>query len=293
MNEPGDLFRFLAVNRQEWQRHQLLKSLGYLDPADDDFGLNKWTQLLYVERSDEEYRMQEFPQHEPKHLVSLLAVPNDFMELDLDVETKAFREWLASLKWEYCSVLESPFRHSRPQACGDGIFLPYWLNSETRSVLERFLVIRRNGVAEFGLGGEVYYRQQETSVFKLIHIASRIWQFAGFYSELYSRFPLERQSGITFWVNIRGTRNALLGNLAEGWKEPRPGFPEAYNPRCIDKHLQFSRVTDARTLGNDVDSLVRWSATRIDNAWGQFQPRCYVHANVEETQPFARPTLRR
>jgi len=293
MSELEDLFRLFSADRKEQQQQALLKSLGYLDVSDDAFGINKWTQILALERSEEEHRMQVFPHHEPRHLVSVLAIPNNFPDLSLDVGSQAFREWLSSLKWGYCPVVESPFRHSRPQASREGILLPAWLNSETQSVLERFLVIHRNGIAEFGLGAEVCYRQQDKAVFKLIHIVGRIWQFIGFYLELCSRFPVEQRNSITFWVNIRGTRNALLGDLAQGWKEPRPGYPEAYNPKCADKHLRFSKIIDAQNPENDIEALVRWFATRIDNAWGQFEPRCYVSASIEESQPFARPTLRR
>ena len=293
MSELEDLFRLLSADRKERQQQALLKSLGYLDVSDDAFGINKWTQILALERSEEEHRMQVFPHHEPRHLVSVLAIPNNFPNLSLDVGSQAFREWLSSLKWGYCPVVESPFRHSRPQASREGILLPAWLNRETQSVLERFLVIHRNGIAEFGLGAEVCYRQQDKAVFKLIHIVGRIWQFIGFYLDLYGKFFLEEQGGITFLVNIRGTRNALLGNLAQGWKEPRLGFPEAYNPKCPDKHLQFAKSIDAKNSDSDIEILVHWFATRIDNAWGQFEPRCYVHPNLEESQPFAHPSLRR
>jgi hypothetical protein len=293
MNELEDLIRFFSDDRKERQYHQLLKTLGYLDLSAEDFGFNKWTQLLSIGRSEEEYKMREFPEHEPGHLVSVLAIPDSFTDLKLDVGSQAFREWLSSLKWDYCPAVESPFRHSRQQACYEGILLPVWVNSETQSVLERFLVIHRSGVAELGLGAEVCYHQQDAAAFNLIHIVGRIWQFIGFYLDIYGKFFLEEQGGVTFLVNIRGTRNALLGNLAPGWKEPRLAFPEAYNPKCPDKHLQFAKSIAVKNPDSDIEMLVHWFATRIDNSWGHFQPRCYVPANLEESQPFAHPSFRR
>lgn len=287
MNGLEDLLELLAVERRERKRYQLLESLGYSDPSDDDFGLNKWTRLLSLERSDEEYQLQEFREHEPDHLVSVVAIPHNFSELELDVGSQTFREWLSSLKWEYCPVSEAPFPNAQPQACSEGILLPTWLNTEWRTVLERYLLIQRNGVAELGLGDDVCYGQNEEIVFSFIPIVARIWQFLGFYNDLSGEFLENQITGISYLVNIRGTRNALLGNLAEGWKEPHQRFPRSYAPRCPDKHLQFSRVTDPTSPGGDVESLVRWFATRIDNAWGQFEPRCYVHVNRDESQPFA------
>jgi len=42
MNELEDLIRFFSDDRKERQYHQLLKTLGYLDPSAEDFGFNKW-----------------------------------------------------------------------------------------------------------------------------------------------------------------------------------------------------------------------------------------------------------
>jgi hypothetical protein len=287
MNEPEDLLHLLTVARQERQHYQLLKSLGYLDPSADHFGLNKWTQLLYLDRSNEEHTMQKFPLNAPKHLVSMLAIPSDFTELDLEVGSQTFREWLASLKWEYCPLLESPFRHCQPQACSEGILLPAWVNSERRSVLEKFLVIHRNGVVEFGLRKDISFHHEEEVVFKLIQVVARIWQFLGFYTDLSREFLENQAASTTYLVNIRGTRNALLSSLAEGWPDPRIGISGWYNPRCPDNHLQFSRVTEASNHAEDTEALVHWFATRIDNAWGHFEPRCYVHVSVDASQPFA------
>lgn len=292
MSDLRDLLHFLAAEGQQQEYSRLLDSLGYLDPTDDAFGLNKWTHLLYQGSRNEEHGRQEFHEHNPTHLVSVLAIPGNFLEVELDVNSKTFREWITELKWDYCSVLDSPFSNAQPQACREGLLIPVWLNWQWRTVLEKYLVVRRNGVTEFGLSDDVFYYQPEgQAVFNFIRIAARLWQFLGFYAELCDQYFEGDTGNVTYVINIRGTKNAFLGNLASGWRQPNPqSLGWHYIPRCLDKHLQCSRTVDIGS--SDAESLVRWFATRIDNAWGQFEPRCYVHESVDESRPFAYPRKR-
>jgi hypothetical protein len=198
---------------------------------------------------------------------------------------------LEANKWVYCPVLGSPFPHPRIQACSEGIILPKWFHSEMDKVLERFLLIRRDGVIEFGLGQGTYLLHEEEVIFKLSYIVGRLWQFLGCSNDLFADFFTNKPKNISYFLNIRGTRNALLGDLAEGWQEPyRNGF-DVYRPRCPDKHLQIHLNIPYEEIKSGIETRVQWFATRLDNAWGHFEPRCYVHQDVDKAQPFTRRRL--
>ena len=129
---------------------------------------------------------------------------------------------------------------------------------------------------------------EDEVIFRLIQVVGRLWQFLGCLNDLVKDFFLNKPENILCFFNMRGTGNALLGNLAEGWKEPRMNGYDSYRPRCPDNHLQIHRTIQYDGMEDEINGLVRWFATRIDNVWGHFEPRCYVRQKIDEAQPFAR-----
>jgi hypothetical protein len=293
MSTLENLIALLAHERQDLERQKLLRSKGYFDPTSDDFCLNQWTRLLASRKFDPNNGNQEFPSLEPDQLVSIIAIPHNWVEQHVETNSPALHDWLVSNRWTYCPALSSPFEHARVQACSEGVILPRWISSETSRLLERFLLIRRDGVVEFGLGRETYSLHEKEVVFQLLQVVGRLWQFLGCLNDLVRDFFSNKPENILCFFNMRGTRNALLGDLAEGWKEPHVNRYDSYRPRCPENHLQVHRTIQYDGMEDEINALVRWFATRIDNAWGQFEPRCYVPANVEESQPFAHRNFKR
>ncbi|MBI1880882.1 MAG: hypothetical protein HYR94_22110 [Chloroflexi bacterium] len=291
MSVEENLLTFLTHKYQELQQQHLLRSKGYLDPTDADFCLNQWTRLLVPRSVNRKNKEQKFPEIDPKQLVSIVVIPDNWAEQSIDSNSLALRTWLESNKWVYDPALSSPFQHPQIQACSEGVILPQWFPSETDKVLERFLLIRRDGMVEFGMGQETYFLHEEDVIFKLAHVVGRLWQFLGCLNDLFADFLTNKPKNILCFLNMRGTRNALLGDLAEGWKEPHENGFDAYRPRCLDKHLQIHLTIPYEGIKNEIETLVRWFATRLDNAWGHFEPRCYVHQNVDKAQPFTRRRL--
>jgi len=286
-----ELLTFFTHKYRELQRQKLLRSKGYIDPTDADFCLNQWTRLLGPRSFDRNDGKQNFPEMNPDQLVSIIGIPDNWAEQMIDTDSPALHTWLESNKWTYCPALASPFRHSRVQACSEGIILPQWFHSETDKVLEGFLLIRRDGVVEFGLGQDSYILREEDVIFRLAYIVGRLWQFLGCSNDLFADFLTNKPGSISYFLNVRGTRNALLGDLAQGWKEPYGNGFDAYRPRCVDKHLQIRLTIPYEEIKKEIETIVRWFATRLDNAWGHFEPRCYVHQDVDEAQPFTRRRL--
>lgn len=288
MSVSGDLLEFLKLQSEEARLQRLLETKGYSTPQDDGFGLNPWTCRLIPRHSKSEGEKQENATPRPDHLVSFLTIPAIWREDLLDTNSSELHSWISEYKWHHIPDRHPPFLQAGVQACSKGLFLPRWVQTADEGWLEIFLLIRRDGVVEFGLGREAYSLYEEGTVFQFIQIVGRLWQYLVFLSNLFERFLPSYSEETLVIVNIRGTEEALLGNLAEGWKQPLSPPYDTYRPRCLDKHLQIQRKISSGTLANDVEDIVRWFATRIDNAWGQFEPRCYVHRKFDESQPFAR-----
>jgi hypothetical protein len=287
MSVEEKLLAFLLHKQQELQQRHLLQPKGYVDPTDTNFCLNQWTRLLVPRSINRDDGKQKFPEIDPEQLVSVVAIPDNWSEQLIDTDSPTLHSWLELNKWAYCPTLSSPFQHPQVRACSEGVILPQWFHSETDKMLERFLLIRRDGMVEFGLGQETHFLHEEDVTFQLIHIIGRLWQFLGCLNDLFADFVTNKPENILCFLNLRGTRNALLGNLAEGWREPHGNGSDVYRPRCPDKHLQIYLTIPYEGIKNEIETKVRWFAARLDNAWGHFEPRCYVHQNVDETRPFA------
>ena len=149
--------------------------------------------------------------------------------------------WITEYKWHDISGLNSHFLHAKVQACSEGLILPQWFHGSEEEGLEYFLLIRRDGNIELGLGRDVYYTYEDVTIFRFIPIVGRLWQFLVFIKEMYRKFFPNFPENTRIIVNIRGTKGALLGNLAEGWKQPIPGIFDSYRPICPDKHLQIQK----------------------------------------------------
>ena len=276
-----ELVKFLKEQSEESRIKEFLKAKGYDNSLNDDFTLNLWTNRLITRPRHTQDEPQETVIEEPDHLVSFLSIPANLQADCIDTNSDEFREWISSYQWQNIPGVNYPFSQRKIQACSEGLLLPEWKETSTEGWLKSFLLVRRDAICEYGIGGKTYYSYNDDVIFQLIQIVGLFWQFLIFLKDLNQKFLIDKNSENLIIVNIRGTKNALMGNLAANWNEPTIRSFNAYRPRCFDKHLQFQRTVGFSSSAHDIEDIVHWFATRIDNAWGQFTPRCYVHPNVD------------
>jgi len=289
MSGYNGLLSLLRQQKEELKLEHFLEVKGYSDPQCDDFGLNQWTCKLIMGHTSSQEKSQDLEISQPAHLVSFLSVPIDWQEESIDTNSEDLRNWLIEYKWLDISGSrsQSPFSQKRIQACTEGLIQFQLLETSMEGGLEEFLLIRRDGVCEFGIGKNGYLLYEKDTIFHFIEIVGRFWQFLTFLKDFHEMYFNNKNTGIKIILNLRGTKNSLLGNLAEGWNEPITSSLNSYRPKCNEKHLQIKRNILPNCSDYDVRDIVRWCATRIDNAWGQFEPRCYVSKELDEATPFA------
>ncbi len=283
MSEYNELLMLLKLQNEEKKTERFLEAKGYINPSNEDFGLNQWTCQLVKKRINSQN--QEIDQ--PIHLVSFISIPADWQDESIDTNSENLRNWFSEYKWHNIPGVDIPFSQKRIQACNEGVVLFQSLESSIEDGLDEFLLIRRDGVFEYGLGKKGYYLFEKDIIFQFIQIIGRFWQFLAFIKDLQEMYFQSKNAETKIVVNLRGTEKALLGNLASGWNEPISGSYESYRPKCIEKNLQIKRNNLLCSSDDNIQEIVRWFATRIDNAWGQFEPRCYVSRKHDETTPFA------
>ena len=273
MGDFSHLINFLNDQNEERLRNNFLKAKGYEDPLSKNFGLNQWTERLQIDATDQK----------TSHLVSFLTIPSHLQDELIDIRSEELHKWISRYQWIRLPDVDSSFSNGELIACSDGLIWPSALTSTNLQQMDKFLIIYHSGVCEYGLGKEAVYIYEEEVYFDLIRIIGRLWQFLLFSKEFYQNYVFDNIPHYLCYVNIRGTQNALLGGLANGWNQPFGDPFRAYKPRCADIHLQIIKKVPVGISQEQIENIVRWFATRIDNAWGQFEPRCYVNKNRDST----------
>ena len=276
MSGFAELLKFLKQQQEESRLQQLLEAKGYANSQNDDFGLNQWTSRLISQRTPILDESQQAVIEQPNHLVSFLSIPASWDEECIDTNSEELRDWISGYQWQDIPSVDHPFPQGRIQACSEGLLLPQWLEMSNKGWLEAFIIIHRDGICEYGIGRKAYSLFENDTIFQLILIVGRLWQFLKFVKDLHELISPNKNPENLIIVNIRGTEKALIGNLADGWNEPLSRSFDSYRPKCTEKHMQIQRKISLGFSENEIKDIVRWFATRIDNAWGQFEPRCYV-----------------
>lgn len=174
----------------------------------------------------------------------------------------------------------------------EGIILEdekYRIGDTRTEFIERFLRINRNGYVE--LGCNLADQEEDNIAFAFVPMIGIFWQFLGFITDLY------RLEGVHIpfkvMLNMKGTENTLLYNLGEGWLEPY-GRMRSYRPTCLDINIQIiEELRSASTDEGNISEIVKRVATRIDNAWGQREPRCYNNVNHDPSKQLPLHHIRR
>lgn len=253
-----------------------LQRKGYGDPTAVDFGRNTWSEHLYTDYTRTEGGSQ---MAKAASWVAFVACPTYLQDGAIDTSGVKFWQWL-----------DPNLRRYPPD---NGIFIPY---SEKRATLEgvvhmkkddgfleEYLAVNANGYVEYGcntarsIDGEWY--------FAFVPMMGRFWRFLGFIMELYSSEGLLRPFRVM--LNMVGTKDSQLLGLGQGWLHAFSST-QKYICRSPEPNIQVIREIEAPILtASQVEELVRYFATKVDNAYGHREPpRCYNHPDYDPQRRF-------
>ena len=261
-----------------------LERKGYLDSERADFGENVLTRrlnfgALHVPGTP-------YPTEVQRHFVSFFACPLILEHDILDVTSSELWNWLDRTQRTYEPIRSSGFfPYAQKLTTHEGVLLTdeQGYAGQLQNRYSHFLLVARNGYIECGLSHRraVWAYEGEIAL-RFVPILGLFSQFSRFVADLYRTFGTSGSFRIA--LNMIGTENMLLSALGRSWADPFKDFQD-YKPRCFAQNLQFLKDFDEpESLLDGLDNLIREFATRIDNAWGQKEPRCYNHPQADQEQ---------
>lgn len=146
---------------------------------------------------------------------------------------------------------------------------------------ETYLAVHRHGGVEVGTSDA--YGSPDDRYFRLIHTVGLLWMASEMQSEVLKHVAAEGPWQIT--LALHRTQGALLGDLAEGWEEPRPGA--TFRPRCPEPHVVVREELDewpAQDGTDEIRELAFRLGGRIEDAWGVKQRRFVANRGDLEGQ---------
>lgn len=146
-----------------------------------------------------------------------------------------------------------------------------------------YLAVHRSGAIELGLGSRGGWERQNPEgetvrVFNLISIVTYTWAMLIFSAVLNDRVGLAGPSQLT--IALRNTKDALLGDVGEGWAEP-----DSYQNTiggCREDHLLW-HVSIDQPLDADAQKRLAFAiGDRIEDAWGMTERRYLARVGDRE-----------
>ena len=260
-----------------------LSSQGYADPSSSAFGDNTYTKRLglIIRREDGSPEIAQ-----ARHYTTFVACPNILTDELISTSTEEFWNWLDPNNRRYLPDLGGVFLPTDKRTTLEGILLSgerCQIGDALTGFIERFLRINRNGYIELGCN---LARQRGGDIgFAFVSTIGSLWQFLGFVTDLYRLEGVHMPFKVM--LNMKGTEHTLLHDLGEGWREPFGEGEHAYRPTCLDPNIQI--IEELRSVDVDdrsIAEIVKRVATRVDNAWGQREPRCYNSAGHDPERQF-------
>jgi len=166
----------------------------------------------------------------------------------------------------------------------------YRIGDTRPEFIERFLRINRNGYIE--LGCNLADQKGDDIAFAFVPMIGIFWQFLGFVTDLYRLEGVHMPFKVM--LNMKGTENTLIYNLGKGWREPYDKDITMYRPTCLDTNIQIiEELRSADVDESNISEIIKRVATRVDNAWGEREPRCYNNATHDSDRQFPVSQMRR
>lgn len=260
-----------------------LSSQGYTDPSSTEFADNTYTKRLglTVDREDGNQQVVQ-----ARHFTTFVAYPSILTGELINTSGEELWTWLDPNGRRYPPDPGGIFLPTGKRTTLEGVLLVderYRTGGAVPEFIDRFLRINRNGYIE--LGCNLASQRGDDIVFAFVSMMGIFWQFLGFVRDLYRRERVHMPFKVM--LNMKGTENALIGNLGEGWLEPYERDTRVYRPTCLETNIQIiEELRSADADDNNIGEIVRRVATRVDNAWGQREPRCYNSADRDRDTRF-------
>ncbi|MGH8936131.1 MAG: hypothetical protein ACRDXD_07705 [Acidimicrobiia bacterium] len=247
MNLPVEQVELI---RNRWRRTR--KALHLTDPSAEDFGTGGLVALA------------------PEVCVRLLVLPGDPEGIPLPEFDTTFWEW-------WCRERPNPFQGTRPTDWGSqrkptvDAAVRYRPHDSEPWRWDTYLALHRNGAMEFGLGEEGSARwahragEGERRAFFLVSIVGRVWVAIALYGEVLTQYEIQGPWEVS--LALRQTRDALLGNVAAGWKDFQDWFPRDA-PTCPHPNLLVRREVGAWPTGDGARDLAFALGATVEDAWG-------------------------
>jgi hypothetical protein len=265
-----------------------LSSNGYGEPTSNRFAENTYTKLLGIEIGRPQYNRDIA---KAENFVTFVTCPNIITDDYIDTAKDELWNWLDTNKRRYQPDMGGIFLPSEKKTTLNGIVLNderYYSGGSQLNLRPRFLRINRNGYVEMGCS--LARKYGDDILFAYVPIIGYFWQFFNFILELYRHEYMNYPFKIM--LNMKGTENAILGNLGKGWLEPI-GEGRLYAPRCIENNIQIIReIRSADAEQGDVEKIIKGVAAQIDNAWGQREIRCFNNVQHDPQQQFPTQNMR-
>ena len=263
-----------------------LSSQGYTDPLSSTFAENTYTKRLGLIIHKREVNREIVQAH---HYTTFVAYPNILTDELINTSREEFLNWLDPNIRQYSPDPGGIFLPLDKRTTLEGIVLldnRHRIGDTRTEFIERFLRINRNGYIEFGCN---LVRQIEDDIaFAFVPMVGLFWQFLGFVTDLYKLEGVHMPFKVM--LNMKGTENTLICNLGEGWADP---FNAKYRPTCLDTNIQIiEELRSADIDETNISEIIKRVATRIDNAWGELEPRCYNHVNHDKDRHFPARKMR-
>ena len=262
---------------------EYLSSQGYIDPSSSTFADNAYTKNLGMLIR---HRIETRDMVQARHFVTFVACPGILTDDIIDTSKDELWNWLDPDDRRYQPDPRVIFLPLVKTTTLDGIMLAennYRIGDNDTGYQEIFLRINRNGYIE--LGCNLASQNEDEIGFALVPMIGLFWQFLCFVNELYKLEGMHMPFKIM--LNMKGTEGALLHNLGVGWTEPHGERRRSYRPTCNIPNVQIIKELRSATIDtDDIAKIVREVATRVDNAWGQREARCYNNVKHDPSEQF-------
>jgi hypothetical protein len=218
---------------REWLRRQNLT-----DPAHPEFALTPRTGRLRVRGTEGE------PDPQLRPLVTAFAVAAPPWPKLWAASDDAVFSWLADKARRYEPFADAPMFAGEPKAMHNGVLMSE-PDYRQGCYARQYFAIERTGVIELGLGGHVCIADGGSEkAFLLTPIVAHVWHLFGLAGDLYSHFGQTRP--FTLVVTMRETQDALIGGLANGWRQP--WGQTGYKVACSEVGVQLRTTASGPCL---------------------------------------------
>jgi hypothetical protein len=269
---------FERSGRLRSETEQYLARRNYLDVAASNFAENSLSKRLYMHETTE----RSYAPIAAESLVTLLSFPDTLARDAIDTIGDELWHWLAPTLRLYPPTDDPLLPVGGKRTVFDGVLLTEERGRDESAFWHRYLLVTRNGFTEVGLS--LPQRRNGRMLFPFVTIIGRFWQFLGFVTDLYSSQGLLRPFNVM--LNMKRTAGSALDNLGDGWTEPTT-WPYDRPPECLEPNLQFVvSMREPNVTPEDIERSVREIAAQLDAAYGNRDPRCFNHPNIDPTRAF-------